>query len=186
MTGINRRKMLQSIGAAAAGAAVTALGSKPVLAAFSTPEPGLLYRKYAGTDFHARSSTGQRSYFDNGSIYSVGPNDVFVAPVQLPQHSVIKEIQFSYSITDGVPILVQFFGFDLENHYSGFSETVAPLSPTDPNPLNIRTYTKLGTPVTVDNATWAYALRYAPREGGAAHILWGARVGYQRDAAEGD
>ena len=186
MTGLNRRKMLQSIGAAAAGAAVTALGSKPVFAAFSAPTPALLYRKYAGTDFHPQKSTGQRSYVNNGSIYSLGPDDVFVAPVQLPQHSVIKEIQFSYSITDGVPILVQFFGFDLENHYSGFSETVAPPNPSDPNPSNIRTYIMLSTPVTVDNATWAYALRYVPLKGGEAHILWGARVGYQRDAAEGD
>lgn len=186
MTEMNRRKMLQAIGAATAGAAVTALGGKPVLAAFSAPTPGLLYRKYAGTDFQPRNSASQRAYFDNGSIYSTGPNDAFVAPVQLPQHSVIKEIQFSYSITDGVPILVQFFGFDLENHFSGFSETVAAPAPTDPNPLNIRTYTMLGTPVTVDNTMWAYALRYMPQEGGPAHILWGARIGYERNAGEGD
>ena len=186
MTGINRRTMLQAIGAATAGAAVTALGSKPVFAALSAPTPGLLYRKIAGTEFQPRNSSSQRAYFDNGSIYSIGPNDAFVAPVQLPQHSVIREIQFSYSITDDVPILAQFFGFDLEDHFSGFTETVAPPFPTDPNPLHIRTYTMLGTPVTVDNSTWAYDLRYMPQESGPAHILWGARVGYQRDADAGD
>ena len=186
MTEINRRQILQAIGAATAGAAVTVLAGKPVVAAFSAPAPGLLYRKYAGTDFQPGNSTGQRAYFDNGSIYSIGPNVTFIAPVQLPQQSVIREIQFSYSITDGIPILVQFFGFDLENHSSGFSETVAPPNRPDLNPLNIRTYTMLGTPVAVDNATWAYVLRYVAQESGPAHILWGARVGYERNAAEGD
>ena len=101
--------------------------------------------------------------------------------MQLPQGAVIKEIQWSYSITDSAPINVQFFGFDLENHFSGFSETVPPPDPADPDPLHIRTYTMQGTPVTIDNAVWAYFLRYGPRENGPSHILWGARVGYRSD-----
>lgn len=147
MTGINRRKMLQAMGAATAGAAATVVGSQSVLAAFSPPAGGLSYQKYAGTDFHPRNTLqkdGSRSdwtYFDNGSIYasSAGGNDVYVARVELPQRAVIREIQFSYSITDSVPINVQFYGFDLENHFSGFLETVPPPDPADPDPLHIRT-----------------------------------------------
>ena len=187
MTAINRRKMLQAIGAATAGAAATALASQPALAAFSPPTRGLRYQKYAGTDFHPRStlqadgSRSERTYFDNGAIYSSGANDVFVARVHLPQGAVIREIQFSYSITDSQPINVQFFGFDLENHFTGFAETVPFPVPADPDPLHIRTYTMLGTPVTVDNTTWSYVLRYGPMEIGPAHILWGARIGYRSD-----
>jgi len=183
--GINRRTMLRTIGAATAGAAATALGSQSVFASFSAPTPGLRYQKLAGTDFYARNtvqkdgSRSERTYFDNGSIYSSGANDAFVTRLQLPDRAVIREIQFSYSITDTVPIVVQFFGFDLENHFTGFSETVAPPDPADPDPLHIRTYTMNGTPVTVDDTNWSYVLRYLPNEPGPAHILWGARVGYR-------
>lgn len=190
MTGINRRKMLGAIGAATAGAAASAFSAKSVFASFSTPVPGLRYRKYAGTDFHPRStlqrdgSRSDRAYFDNGSIFSSGANDVFVAPVELPDRTLIREIQFSYSLTDDVPILVQFYGFDLENHFTGFSETIAPPIPSDPDPLHIRTYTMTGTPVRVDNSTWGYVLRYWPQEPGPNHILWGARVGCQSHEGE--
>jgi hypothetical protein len=192
MTGINRRRMLQAIGAATAGAAATTLGTTSVFASFSAPARGLRYRKYAGTDFHPRNtvqkdgSRSERTYFDNGAIYSSGgANDVFVAPLQLPDGARIREIQFSYSLTDDVPILVQFFGFDLENHFTGFSETVPPPIPSDPDPLHIRTYTMTGTPVRVDNTTWSYVLRYGPQVPGPSHILWGARVGYQSHEGAG-
>jgi hypothetical protein len=79
---------------------------------------------------------------------------------------VIEQIQFSFSITDSDPIIVAFFGFDLENHFSGFAETVPAPDLVDPNPLNIRTYTMQGTPVSIDNSTWAYVLRYGPHEPG--------------------
>jgi hypothetical protein len=185
MVGINRRTMLRTMGAATAGAAATALGSQSVFASFSAPTPGLRYQKVAGTDFYARNtvqsdgSRSERTYFDNGSIYSSGANDAFVTRLQLPDRAVIREIQFSYSITDSVPIVVQFFGFDLENHFTGFSETVPPPDPADPDPLHIRTYTMKGTPVTVDDTSWTYVLRYMPNEPGPSHILWGARVGYR-------
>lgn len=190
MTGINRRRMLGAI-AATAGAAASALGAKSVFASFSTPVPGLRYRKYAGTDFHPRStvqtdgSRSERTYFDNGSVYSSGANDVFVAPLELPDGTLIREIQFSYSLTDDVPILVEFYGFDLEDHATGFSETISPPIPSDPDPFHIRTYTMTGTPVRVDNSSWAYVLRYGPQEPGPNHILWGARVGYQSHEGAG-
>ena len=191
MTEINRRRMLGAIGAATAGAAASAFSAKSVFASFSAPVPGLRYRKYAGTDFHPRStlqrdgSRSDRAYFDNGSIFSSGANDVFVAPLQLPDGALIRDIQFSYSLTDDVPILVQFYGFDLENHFTGFSETISPPIPPDPDPLHIRRYTMTGTPVRVDTCTWGYVLRYGPQEPGPNHILWGARVGWQSHEGAG-
>jgi len=191
MTEINRRRMLGAIGAATAGAAASALSAQSVFASFSAPAPGLRYRKYAGTDFHPRSTLNRdgsrtdRTYFDNGAIYSSAANDVFVAAIELPDGALIREIQFSYSLTDDVPILVQFYGFDLENHFTGFSETISPPIPSDPDPLHIRAYTMTGTPVRVDNSTWAYVLRYGPQEPGPNHILWGARVGYRSHEGAG-
>ena len=89
---VSRREVLSKFAAAAAGAGAAIVGSHPVMA-FSRPSPKLRYLKFAGTDFFPRSTVqpsgdrSERTYFDNGSIYSSGPNDLFVARVQLPDHS---------------------------------------------------------------------------------------------------
>jgi hypothetical protein len=188
MRRISRRQALSTLAASATGVVAAAIGRQPVLASFSPSVPSRRYLKFAGTDFFARSTVqpggarSERTYFDNGSIYSSGDNDIFVARVQVPDRSIIEEIQFSYSITDSEGVRFEFFGFDLEDDFAGFAEPVDAPDPVDPDPLHIRTYTMQGTPVTVDNSTWAYYLRYGPREPGPAHILWGARVGYRPGA----
>src|SRR5438445_8219774 len=104
MRKISRRQALSTLAASATGVVAAAIGSDPMLASFSPPVPSRRYLKFAGTDFFPRSSVqpggarSERTYFDNGSIYSSGDNDIFVARVQLPDRSVIEEIQFSYSI----------------------------------------------------------------------------------------
>jgi hypothetical protein len=200
MSGINRRKMLQAMGAATAGAAATALGTQPVLAALSSPIRGLRYQMYGGHNFTPRSTVrdGNRrdwTYNNNGSIWSSGAvPDLFLTRLQLPQGAVIEDVQWNISLGDAsASMRFELLGFDLQNgaatlavgfatlaadHIQTVSMNRTPFS--EPNPDQPGgTLTWPGLPATVDNSAWNYVLRWTPGANGPTHILWGARVGYR-------
>src|SRR2546426_5110373 len=180
MSGINRRKMLQTIGAATAGAAAATLGSQPVFAALSPPAPGLLYQMYGGHNFTPRSTfkNGNRrdwAYNNNGSIWSNGTvPDVWLTRLQLPQGARIEDVQWNVFLGDATAAMrFELLGFDLKNGFATLAVAFA-AEPSDqiqtirmnrtpftePNPDTPgTTLTWPGLPTTVDNSAWNYVLR---------------------------
>jgi len=201
MSAINRRRMLQTIGAATAGAAAAALGSRPAFAALSPPTPNLQYEMYGGHNFTPRSTfkNGARrdwAYNDNGSIWSSGDvPDFWLTRLQLPQRAQIEDVQWNVFLGDATaPMRFELLGFDLNNGYAALAiaflsvpsnqiQTVSmnktPFS--EPNPDQPGTFlTWPGLPATIDNSAWNYVLRWGPGATGPNHILWGVRLGYRR------
>ncbi len=190
MPAITRRRLLAGAAVGTAGALTTAFGGdvfaatppgptpdRPGLGprSFSAPTPGVTYKTYVGSHFKPTGTGVDLVYDGNGSVNLSGATAFVDHRLDAPQGSVIKEAQFNLLMNDtnGASVIIDVF-----DGAGGISTFLIASTNTTPNPSLQTLSIVTGLPITVNNNTFTYNLRWAPGSASANQILYGARVGY--------
>jgi hypothetical protein len=140
----------------------------------NTPTLAFSYYRLLGTAFNVRTSTTTIAYYSNGCIYLTGgTDDRLVAPLLIPDGSVIKFLRIYYNDTSATNDLTAW----ITRYQPG-------LANADLTSVNSITNTGYGTAVspeiteTVDLTNWAYTIIVAPNTNAATNSICGIHVTY--------
>jgi hypothetical protein len=140
----------------------------------NAPTVSFSYFRLVGTAFNPRTSATTFAYNSNGCIYETGGSDNrFMAPLLIPDGSVIKYLRFYYDDTSS--------GSNLTAWITRYQPGV---SSEDLTSVTSITNTGYGTTLspeithTVDLTNWAYTIIVAPNANAATNSICGIRVAY--------
>ncbi|MCU0500190.1 MAG: hypothetical protein MUC51_00225 [Anaerolineae bacterium] len=140
----------------------------------SAPAATLSYYRLLGTAFNPRTSTTTYAYNFNGCIYETGGSDNrFMAPLLIPNGSVIKYLRIYYNDTSA--------GTDLTAWLTRYQPGVTSEDLTVVNSAGSGGYGTTLSPElthTVDTDTWAYTIIVAPNANAISNSICGIRVAY--------
>jgi hypothetical protein len=140
----------------------------------NAPAVSFSYFRLIGTAFNPRTSATTFAYGLNGCIYETGGTDNrFMAPLLIPDGSVIKFLRVYYDDTSAATNLT----FYLTRYQPGVtSEDLTSVSSS--GSAGYGTVLSPQITHTVDLANWAYTLIVAPNGNTSANSFCGIRVAY--------
>jgi hypothetical protein len=133
------------------------------------------YYRLLGTAFNPRASATTFAYNSNGCIYETGGTDNrFMAPLLLPNGSVIKFLRFYYIDNNASTNLTAW----LTRYQPG--STSEDLTSVNSTGASTVVGSSLSPEIThtVDLASWAYTIIIAPNGNASTNTLCGVRVAY--------
>ncbi|HZY42764.1 MAG TPA: hypothetical protein VFF59_12285, partial [Anaerolineae bacterium] len=140
----------------------------------NAPTVSFSYYRIVGTAFNARTSTTTFAYNFNGCIFESGGTDNrFMAPLLIPDGSVIKFLRIYYNDTSAATDLTAW----ITRYQPGFTSE-------DLTSVASITNTGYGTNLspeitqTVDLTNWAYTIIVAPNANANTNSICGIRVAY--------
>jgi hypothetical protein len=189
-TGLGLASVLRSGSGVVAGPAVPPLVAGASVDAASNPGPivrvapaaadATLSRTYAANEF--RPNHSDLTFAPSGpAMYAtslpIGDNS-FRCPLDLPQGAQLKRITF-YVVDNSATRDLLLLLYQVEPSALAQTEIASVTTNGLPTSPAVQSVVISGTPLaTIDNARYAYALRYRPIIVGSAHLLVGATVEY--------
>ena len=138
-----------------------------ILASFS-------YYRLVGTAFNVRTSSTTFAYNFNGCVYETGGTDNrFMAPLLIPENSIIKFLRLYYDDTNP--------GVDITSWLTRYQPGVTSEDLTSVTSTGSSGYgTTLSAEIThtVDLTNWAYTIIIAPNANSSTNSFCGVRVAY--------
>lgn len=140
----------------------------------NAPTVSFSYFRLLGTAFNPRTTTTTYAYGSNGCIYETGGADNrFMAPLLIPDGSVIKYLRVYYDDTSAGTDLT----FWLTRYQPGVSSEDL-TSMTSSGSAGYGTALSPEITHTVDLTNWAYTIIVAPNANAASNAICGIRVAY--------
>ena len=143
-------------------------------ATVNAPAVSFSYYRLVGTAFNPRTTTTTYAYNFNGCIYESGGTDNrFMAPLLIPDGSIIKYLRVYYDDTSA--------GTDLTFWLTRYQPGVSSEDLTSVESSGSAGYGAALSPEithTVDLTNWAYTLIVAPNANAATNSICGIRVAY--------
>lgn len=140
----------------------------------NAPTATFSYYRLVGTAFNPRTSTTTFAYNFNGCVYETGGADNrFMAPLLIPEGSIIKFVRFYYDDTSAAT--------DLTAYLTRYQPGVANEDLTSVDSTGSAGYGSILSPEithTVDLANWAYTIIIAPNGNASTNSFCGIRVAY--------
>ncbi len=138
------------------------------------PTATFSYFRLLGVAFNGRTSSTTYAYNFNGCIYETGGSDNrFMAPLIIPDGSVIKYLRLYYNDTSSLT--------DLTAWITRYQPGITSEDLTSVNSTNSTGFGSTLSPEithTVDMASWAYTIIIAPNGNTVSNTICGIRVAY--------
>lgn len=140
----------------------------------NAPAASFSYHRLIGTAFNPRTSTTTFAYNFNGCVYETGGSDNrFMAPLLIPEGSVIKYLRFYYNDTaDGTDLTVWL------TRYQPGEANEDLVSVSSAGASGYGTVVSDEITHTVDLTSWAYTIIIAPNGNASTNSFCGIRVAY--------